>query len=147
MQGAPGKEQQEFQRIASEIREVQQNIETLQSQSELLSDSIEEVENTIETVEGMEDVESGTEILVPIGSDTYMPAEIKSTDRFLSSLGADLVAERKPQEVIKLLNKQKKDFEDSLDRIEDRIEELNEEIEDLREKGQKLMSESQQSEE
>lgn len=147
MQGAPSEGQEEFQRLASEIREAQQNVESLQKQSDLLSDSIEEVENTLETVEGMDDVEPGTEVLVPIGSDTYLPAELKTTDRFLSNLGADLVAERGPKEVEKLLEKQEKDFQESLERIQDRIEELNEEIEELRGKGQELVSQSQQAEE
>ncbi len=121
---APGEKQEKAQQVVGELREAQQNVENLQTQSKILSNSIEEIKTTIETVEGLEDVEPGTEILVPIGSDSYIPAEIKSTESVLSNLGADLVAEQSPKEVTKLLEKQEKDFEESLEKIQDRIEEL-----------------------
>lgn len=140
------KNQQEFQRILTELRGTQQNIESLQAQAEVLSNSIEETEVTLETIEGTKNAEEGKEILVPIGSDTYIPAEIKNPDKVLSNIGVDLVSERGPEEVMKLLNKQKKDFEESLEKIRNRIEELNEKIEDLRPEAQKLMQKSQESE-
>lgn len=136
--------QQEFQRMVTELRESQQDVESLQNQIEILSSSINEIENTIETVGSMENVELGTEILVPIGSGTYITAELKDANRLLSDIGAQLVAERKPEEVVKLLKKEKKDFEESLDRAQNRLKELNEKIEDLRPKVQQLMISAQE---
>lgn len=135
-------DQQEVQRVVAELREAQQNVESLQSHIEMLSSLIGEVESTRETVDGLEDVEPGTEILVPLGSGTYVTAEIKSTDKLLSELGADLVAERSSNGVNKLLKKQKKDFENSLEQAQNKLKELTEKIEDLRPRAQKLLAES-----
>lgn len=136
-------EQEEFQQIATELREAQQRIEALERQTEVINNSINEIENTTETVKGMEEMKSGTEILVPIGSGSYVTAEVKNPDRILSNLGADLVAERKPEEVTKLLEKQKKDFENSLQQTQEKIEELKDKIEELRPKAQELMAKAQ----
>lgn len=135
-------DQQEVQRVVTELREAQQNVESLQSHIEMLSSLISEVENTRETVDGLEDVDPGTEILVPLGSGTYITAEIKSTDKILSELGADLVAERSSDGVNKLLKKQKKDFENSIEQARDKLKELTKKIEDLRPRAQKLLAES-----
>lgn len=136
-----------IQQIVTELRQSQQEVENLQSQVEILSSSLEEVEVSIETVEGIEDFESGQEILVPIGSGSYVPAEIKDPERILSELGADLVAEKNPEEVKKLLEKRKSDFEDSLEQTRERMEELREKIEELRPKAQRLMAQAQAAQE
>ncbi|GEM_PF-2846913 len=134
--------QEEIQQIIGELREAQQNVEILQSQKEVIQNSIKEIESTKETLEGIMDVEPGTELLVPIGSGSYLPVEIKDTKKILSELGADLVAERPPEEVSKLIDKQKNDLEDSLETIQDKIGELNDKIGDLRPKAQEMIAKS-----
>lgn len=136
-------ERDEFQQELTELRDAQRTIERLEAQSEALSNSIEETESTMETLEGLEDAEAGSEILVPIGSGSYIPAEIKEPDRILSDLGSDLVAERSPKEVTKLLKKRKKDYEDSKEQAQEKIEELSDRIEELRPKLQSYMARAQ----
>ena len=135
--------QEELQRVVSELRGAQQNVERLQNQINLLEDSIEEVEATIETIEGVKEFESGSRILVPIGAGSYIVAEVQNPDKILTDLGAELVAERKPDEAIESHEKQKTDLQTSLENTKDRLEELNEKIEDLRPKAQQLMGQSQ----
>ncbi len=128
----PQAKQQKLQQMMTEIREAQQNIETLENQIEVINNSIAEIESTEETLEGIENIEPGTEILVPIGSGSYIPAEIKDPDKVLTELGADLVAERPPKKVTKLVEKEKNDLEDSLEKAQDRIEDLEDKIEELK---------------
>ncbi len=137
----PQEKQQKLQQMMGQIREAQQNIEALESQIEVINNSINEVESTEETLDGIENIDPGTEILVPIGSGSYIPAEIKDPERILTELGADLVAERPPKKVIKLVEKQKKDLEDSLEEAKERIEDLEDKIEELRPQAQQLMAE------
>ena len=140
-------ERKEFQQELAELREAQNTVERLEGQTEALSSRIEEIESTLETLDGLDDAESGSEILVPIGSGSFIPAEIKDPDRVLSNLGAELVAERPPKEVKKLLNKRKKDFENSREQAEEKIEELEDRIEELRPKMQKFMARAQAEQE
>ncbi len=140
---SPQKDREDLQGVISEIRQAQQNMETLEGQVEVLTSSIEETESTLETLEGLEDAEAGSEILVPIGAGSYVQAEIKDPDKVLSNLGADLVAERTPEEVTKLIEKRKKDLEDSLEEAENKIEELEDRIEELRPKAQQMMARAQ----
>lgn len=132
------------QRIVGELRQAQQNVEKLQSQKEILTNSIEELENTMETVDKLENVEEGTEILVPIGAGSYVTAEIKQTDKILCDLGAELTAEKGHSETKKLLEKRKSELEDSLEENEQKIEDLNDRISELRPKAQKMMAQDQQ---
>ena len=136
-------EREEFQNELTELREAQRTIERLEAQSEALSNSIEEIKSTMETLEGLEDAETGSEILVPIGSGSFVPAEIKKPNKILSNLGSDLVAERSPKEVTKLLKKRKKDYENSKEQAQEKIEELSDRIEELRPKLQSYMARAQ----
>ncbi len=137
----PQEGEEEFRRVVSELRQTQQNIEALQERIEMIKTSIEEIEKTKETLEGLDDVESDTEIMVPIGSGVFVPAEIKNPENVLSEIGADLVAERAPEEVIKMLDKRKSDLKDSREEAEEKVEELEDKVEELRPKAQQLMSE------
>ncbi|KXB06910.1 hypothetical protein AKJ51_02520 [candidate division MSBL1 archaeon SCGC-AAA382A20] len=143
MNNMENKKQEELQQVVGELREAQQNVEILQSQSEELKNSINEIESTKETLEGIEEVEAGTELLVPLGSGSYLPVEAHKPDKVLMDLGADLVAERSPEKVSELIDKQKKDIEGSLEEIQNRIKKLNEKIEELRPKAQELIEEAQ----
>ncbi len=139
-------ERDEFQQELAELREAQRSIERLEGQTEALSSRLQEIESTLETLDGLEDAESGSEILVPIGSGSFIPAEIRDPNRVLSNLGADLIAERPPKDVTRILNKRKKDFEKSLEQVENRIEELTDKIEELRPKMQQFMARAQAEE-
>lgn len=140
---SPQGDQEEFRRVLADLREAQSQIESLQAQTEVLSDQMQEIENTMETLEGMEEVEEGTEILVPIGSGSYIPAEVKDPNKILSDIGAGLVAERTPKKVMDLVERWKSDLEESQERIQERIEELNEKVEELRPKAQQLLARRQ----
>ncbi|MBS3815400.1 MAG: prefoldin subunit alpha [Hadesarchaea archaeon] len=143
----PGKgENQKAQRIMMELRELQQKVQNLQEQINFLSNTVEEIENTIETIEGMKDIETETDILVPIGSESYLRAKLVETDKVLSGLGADLVAERDPDNAIDTLEKQKKEFNKSIEQAEEELENSKDRIEELRPKAQELMGGGQRRE-
>jgi len=137
----PQQKQEELQKMVSEIRGSQQNIEALEKQIEVIKSSINEVESTEETLEGIEEIESGAEILVPIGSGSYLPAVVQDTDKVLTELGADLVAESPPKKVIDIVEKRKSDLEESLEEAQERIDDLKSNIEEIRPEAQKLMAE------
>lgn len=143
----PEEGQEGFQRVVAELRQAQQRIENLEKQAEMLKNTMEEIENTKETLDGLKDISPGTEILVPIGAGSYIPAEVKDPDKVLSDLGAEIVAEKNPEDTKNYLENERKDFEKSIEKTEERIEELGEKVEELRPKAQKLMAQAQAGQE
>lgn len=139
----PKESQEDIQRVINEIRQAQQNVEILEGQIGVISSSIEEIESTIETLENLEEADPDSEILVPIGAGSYLPAKIEDPDKVLSNLGADLVAERTPGKVTKMIEKRKKDLESSLDEARNRKEELEDRIDELRPQAQQMMARAQ----
>lgn len=140
-------ENQELQKILLDLRESQQRAQGLQSQMNLLSNSVEEIENTIETIQGIKKLDSETDILVPIGGNSFLKAKLIETNKVLSGFGAELVAERNPDQAIEFLEGQKKEFNESIERARGELEKLSQHIEDLRPKAEELMAKAEGGEE
>lgn len=138
---------QELQKILTDLRQSQQRAQNLQNQMNYLSNSVEELKVTIETIQGMKKLDSQTDILVPIGSNSFLRAKLVEADKVLSGFGAELVAERDPDQAIKFLDDQKKEFNESIEQIEEEMENIQEHIEELRPKAEELMSKMENKEE
>ncbi|KXB02380.1 hypothetical protein AKJ44_00585 [candidate division MSBL1 archaeon SCGC-AAA261F17] len=136
-------ESQELQKILLDLRESQQRAQGLQTQIKLLSNSVEEIDNTIGTIQGIKNMNSETDILVPIGGNSFLKAKLIETDKVLSGFGAELVAERNPDQAIEFLEQQKKEFNESIERARGELEKLSQHIEDLRRKAEELMAKTE----
>ncbi|KXB02968.1 hypothetical protein AKJ48_04360 [candidate division MSBL1 archaeon SCGC-AAA261O19] len=136
-------ESQELQKILLDLRESQQRAQGLQTQIKLLSNSVEEIDNTIGTIQGIKNMNSETDILVPIGGNSFLKAKLIETDKVLSGFGAELVAERNPDQAIEFLEQQKKEFNESIERARGELEKLSQHIEDLRPKAEELMAKTE----
>lgn len=133
-------ERRELQRILLDLRESQQTAQNLQTQITLLSNTIEEVDDTTETIRGIKKLDSKTDVLVPIGSNSFLRAKLIENDKVLSGLGAELVAERDPDKAIEVLEEQKKEFSESIRRAREELEKLSDHIEELRPRAEELLA-------
>lgn len=116
---------------------IEARVESLLSQRELLMRSLEEME---ETMKGLEEMEVENDLLISIGSETYLPCKI-SEKKVLVEIGANVALEKTFDEGKEILRKRKEKIEASLQKIEKIIEQLssnllklNEEIRNILEK-------------
>lgn len=145
MEELTDEERQELQRVLINLEQMKQAAEELGSQIEVLSSRLSDFEVTINTIEGIKNIDEGTEILVPIGSDSYLRSKLVEPRKVLSGLGADLVAERESEKGIEALNRQKKEVEKAIEKLREEIGRINNRIEELSPKAEQLLAKAKKS--
>ena len=109
-------DQQRLNNLLNEINAYRQQAELIQQQIDLIQTSIAEVDalsNTLDDIEGKEAVEA----FVPVGAGSFIKGELKDTDEIIISIGAGYAIKKDAEGAKKIIAGQKKDLEDSLDKM------------------------------
>lgn len=146
MEDLSRKERQELQRVAMELEQTQLTSEKLERRIDLLSMSKSEIERATETVQGVNKLDAETEILVPIGSESFIRAKLTRPDKVLSDLGGDLIAELEYEEAVEILDKRKKEIEKSIDKAEKDLQKISDRIEELKPRAEQLVAKARKAE-
>lgn len=146
MEDLSREERQELQRVATELEQAQQTSEKLERRIDLLSMSKSEIERATETVQGVNKLDAETEILVPIGSDSFIKAKLTRPDKVLSGLGGDLVAELEYEEAVEMLGKRREEVEKSIEETEKKLQKISDRIEELKPRAEQLVAKARKTE-
>lgn len=137
-------EQKRLQRILGELSSHQSTAEALHQHLSLLAASLSELSMTLEVIKTVKGLKPGTDILVPMGSDSFVTAKLATTEKVITGLGADVAAERSSEDALTVLGARRTELEQALNRareelgkLEDRMEALRPEAERILEKAKK----------
>lgn len=103
-------------------------LEALARQDELLSLSLEEYMRAKETMTRYQKGGKGAEILVPIGANSFLFAEIKDSDKAVVGIGSDLNVVEKMDDAITRLEGRIEDLTNAQKGVADRMVELSEKV-------------------
>ncbi|WP_407416502.1 prefoldin subunit alpha [Methanobrevibacter sp.] len=109
-------DQQKLNELINEINAYNQQGELIRQQIELIQSSISEVDaltNTLDDLNG----EKAVEAFVPVGAGSFIKGELKDTDEIIISIGAGYAIKKDAEGAKKIIAGQKKDLEDSLDKM------------------------------
>jgi prefoldin alpha subunit len=144
MEKVPLEERQRLQRILAELEEYQNTAELLRQQLSIWASSISELSMTVETVKTIKGLKPDTEILVPIGSDSFATTRIALTDRVITGLGANISAERSIEDAVKMLEARISEFEEHMEQVKNELEKLGERIEALRPEAERILKKTEE---
>ncbi|NIP67483.1 prefoldin subunit alpha, partial [Candidatus Bathyarchaeota archaeon] len=82
-------EEENFRRLAVELRILEGTAEALQSRINLLNGALSEMRVANRTLEGMKEEEEGAPLFVPIGGGSFIKAKLESAEQVIVGLGAD----------------------------------------------------------
>jgi len=111
----------------------------------MLTSSLTEVSMTIDAIKTVKDLRPGTDILVPLGSDSFISAKISDSDKVLTGLGADVVAERSASDALKFLESRTSELEEAARRAREELRRVEERIESLRPEAEKILNKTRES--
>jgi prefoldin alpha subunit len=97
--------EEDLQRAVAEYEVLRAELEALARQDELLRLSIEEHMRAKETMVRYQKGGKGAEILVPIGANSFLFAEVRDPDKALVGVGSDLSVEDTMENAIKRLER------------------------------------------
>ncbi len=145
MEKAKVDDRERLQRLFAELNDNQAVVDLLRQQITALAGSLSELSMTVGAIKAVKGLESATEILVPMGSDTFVSAKLSSTDKVLSGMGADVMAERSAEETIKMLEARAAEVEKAIEQARTELGRIEERIEAIRPEAEKLLSKTKEA--
>jgi len=104
---------------------LQKNIEQLSSHLEMLNQQNAELEISIHALQELGKSKVGDEILAPIADGIFLRAELKENQKFIVNVGSGITVEKTKEQVIELLETQKKEISEKIIEAEAILQELN----------------------
>ena len=109
-------DQQRLNSLLNEMNVYRQQAELIKQQIELIQSSMAEVDALFATLDDTVGKDSG-EAFVPVGAGSFIKGELKSTDEIIVSIGAGLAVKKDADGAREILEGQKEDLKDSLDKM------------------------------
>ncbi|HID60412.1 MAG TPA: prefoldin subunit alpha [Hadesarchaea archaeon] len=139
-------EQDRLQQIMTQLNNYQAAVESLRQHISVITSSLTELSMTIGAIKTLKDLKPDTDILVPIGSDSFISAKTADSNKVLTGLGADVMAERTAGDATKLLESRTSELEQAARQAREELGRLEERIEALRPEAEKILKKAKESE-
>ena len=130
--------QQELQSILVQLEMYKKGIDDLTRETRLLDLTINETQSAISALNVLKETKVGSEVLLPIGSNTFMRAELKDNKTVIMGVGADVLVEKEAVNAIEdlkakieELNKTKIELQKNVAEIETNAIQLNQMAENM----------------
>ena len=130
-------DQQKFNQLLNEINVYKQQGDLIQQQIELVRASIAEVDaltNTLDDLEGKDSV---------VGAGSFIKGELKNTDEVIVSIGSGIAVKKDVDGARETIARQKKDLEDSLDKMLANMQQVSDIIGSLSAQAEQLAAVAQ----
>lgn len=139
MERLTNEEQERLRSIIAQLNEHQAAVEALRHNISMLATSHAELSMTVGAIKSIKDLKPDTEILVPVGSDSFINAKITRSDNVIIGFGADVAAEHTADDAIKSLEERAVEIERAIGQAREELGRLEERIESLRPEAEGMM--------
>ena len=113
MATARGKEEEELRKLSVEMRFLEQTADTLQQRMSMLNAAITDLTYANATLDGLEQEKENSELLVPVGGNSYIRAKLATPDKVIIGLGAGVSVEKPLAEAKSMLKERLDELEKS----------------------------------
>ncbi|RLE60974.1 MAG: prefoldin subunit alpha [Thermoprotei archaeon] len=110
------------EQLAAEYSMLAQLAEEMQKEITLVQNLIAEIDTASRTLKHIGELEEEKEVLIPIASGIYARATMKKQEKFLVSIGSNVLVEKTLEQTLDFLKNQREELQKHLSR---RLEELN----------------------
>jgi prefoldin alpha subunit len=136
-----GKVEEEFRRLSLEIRFLEETAQALQSRMNMMNAVITDLTYANMTLEGLEKSEVGSELLVPIGGNSYIKAKLHDPDKVIVGMGAGVSVKKTFQEAKEIIKKRLEGLEKTGVSLQQRFAQVAQKINEDRAKLDELAAE------
>lgn len=133
-----GKAEEELRRLSVEMRILEQTAEALQARINMVNAVITDLTYANMTLEGLEKQKENTELLIPIGGNSYIKARLETPDKITVGIGAGVSVEKTLQEAKEIIRKRLEDMEKSRVALQQQFSQVIDKINEDRERFEEL---------
>jgi prefoldin alpha subunit len=133
--------EEELRRLSVEMRYFEQTAEAIQSRINMVNAVITDLTYASIALEGLEKEKENSELLVPIGSNSYIKAKLENPDKVIVGMGAGVSVEKTLQEAKEIVKNRQENLEKTRVSLQQQLAQVAEKISEDREKFEHLMAE------
>jgi prefoldin alpha subunit len=135
------KREEELRRTSVELRLLEQTAEALQSRINMVNAVITDLVYANMALEGLEKEKQNSELLVPIGGNSYIKAKLENPDKVVVGMGAGVSVEKTLQEAKEIVKNRQENLEKTRIALQRQLAQVAERINVGREKFESLAAE------
>jgi prefoldin alpha subunit len=136
--------QNELQGLTTEIEQLQNQANAHNQNLELLTMSVQEMRQTVETLEELKNTELGQEVLLPLGTGSFLRSTLKQNDRVIIGIGSGFSVEKEIDEAKAIVDKRIQETDSAVQQTRERVAEISGRLEELTPRWQNLYRELQE---
>lgn len=133
--------EEELTKYMALIENYKEQLTALDTQYSYVQAAIADYSKAKITLEQLSKADDGTEILLPIGGNTFINATAKKTSKILFDIGASIVTEKTTDDAIKKIDKRIGNLQKTQEKLSAMAQQLQTEAAEASNKAQSLMSE------
>ena len=117
--------QEQLQQKYMQFQMIQQQLEKISQQLETLTTKLSELEVSKEALAELKKTKLDTEILANVAPGIFVKAALKDNQKLLVNVGADVTVEKTIDQVVEMLDQQKKDLTEAVAQHEALMQEFS----------------------
>lgn len=133
-------EEEELRRLSVELRFLEQTAEAIQSRINMVNAAITDLTYASMTLEGLEKEKENSEILVPIGGNSYIKAKLENPDKIIVGMGAGISVEKTLQEAKEIIKNRLESLEKTRMSLQQQLAQIAERMSESKEKFDNLLA-------
>ena len=135
------KTEEELRKLSVEMRFLEQTGEAIQSRINMINAAITDLTYASMTLEGLEKEKENSELLVPIGGNSYIKARLSNPDKIIVGMGAGISVEKTLQEAKEIIKSRLENLEKSRTSLQQQLARVAEKMSEDKEKFDRLVVE------
>jgi len=135
-------EEKGFQEKYMQYNIYKQQAQGLLQEISLLNQTAQNLNTAREVLSNLESAKAKSEILVPVGGNTFLKATLEDKENVLVGVGADVVLKKPMPEAISTIKEQLENLKNAGDKLGNQMKDLEEKMRGLEPEIQKMMLEA-----
>jgi len=134
------KSEEELRKLSVELRLLEQTAENLQSRISMVNAVITDLAYASMALEGLEKEKEDSELLVPIGGNSYIKTKLANQDNVIVGMGAGVSVEKTLDEAKEIVKKRIENLEKTRMSLQQQLAQIADKIEEGREKFESIVA-------
>lgn len=130
--------EKEARKLSIEMRSLEENAEALQSRLNMVDAAMDDLTSAKETLKGLKENTGDSQLLVPIGGNSYIKAQLDDSDKVIVGMGAGVSVEKTFKEAKEVIGKRKENLKETKQTLQKRFEKVAQKINQKKAKIQQL---------
>ncbi len=137
-------DQRMIEQMVQELNQQQANADLLRTNLEAIEAQINQITVTGVTLDGLSKSEEGHEMLVPVGSNSFVFAKIQDVQKVILGIGSDVAIETSIEKAQERLGERMKELREISVTLQNQLRSTLQKIEELRANVQEIYNKMQQ---